>query len=108
MKSVTGAAFQGDVFFLKVDTIPKGAKEEQTNVVAHSETGHHHVVRAPAGAFAFFREDAMTAYLRCDAPVEIVHERQFDTHETIRLPAGVWKVRRQREWAPEGWRMVAD
>jgi hypothetical protein len=108
MKTVKRVGFQGDVGFFRVANLPKGVMEEKTNIVAHSETGHHHVVRAPEGAFAFFRETPMTAYLTCDVPVEIVHERQFDTHETIQLPAGIWQVRRQREHTPEGWRMVAD
>lgn len=99
---------QGDVLFIPVDSMPKGVTKESTDVVAHSETGHHHVVKGPEGAFAYFRETPMTAYLQCDAPVEIVHLRQFDTHKTITLDAGVWKVRRQREHTPEGWRMVAD
>jgi hypothetical protein len=27
---------------------------------------------------------------------------------TVRLEPGVWEVRRQREYAPEGWRRAAD
>jgi hypothetical protein len=27
---------------------------------------------------------------------------------TLRLCRGVWEVRRQREWSPEGWRRVTD
>lgn len=108
MKTVDRIGFQGDVGFFRVAKLPKGVTEEKTDVVAHSETGHHHVVRGPEGAFAYFRETLTTAYLTCDVPVEIVHLRQFDTHESIQLPAGIWQVRRQRESTPEGWAMVAD
>ena len=44
---VTRCAAQGDVMFIRVDTIPAGAKEESGAgpvVVAHSETGHHHAI----------------------------------------------------------------
>jgi len=99
---------QGDVLFVPVDELPRGLTREKTNVVAHSETGHHHIVKAPEGAYAFYRLDAMTAYLECEAPVEITHLRQFDTHETIQLGAGKYMVRRQREMTPAGWVMVAD
>lgn len=108
MRTVETQAAQGDVIFIRVAEIPAEAAREQTDVVAHSETGHHHVVRGPEGAYSFFRLDTMTAYLECEAPVEIVHLRQHDTHETLRLVPGVYKVRRQREATPEGWAVVAD
>lgn len=108
MKTVTKACFQGDVMFLRVAAIPKEAVKQTTNVVAHSETGHHHVIDAPAKVWSFLTVDPMTGYIECSAPVDIVHQRPFDTHETVRLSEGCWKVRRQREWTPEGWAMVAD
>lgn len=109
MKTVKKLGFQGDVAFLKVDALPEGAAPEKTKgpvVVAHSETGHHHVVEGRL--VKLFRVDAMTCYLRLDAPAEVVHQRPFDTHETLKLGKGVWQVRRQREWTPEGWRRVED
>ncbi len=47
MKTVTERAAQGDVFFRKVKAIPDGfAKQKRSGpiVVAHSETGHNHVM----------------------------------------------------------------
>jgi hypothetical protein len=102
------AMAQGDVLFIPVKELPAGLVKETTTVVAHSETGHHHVIRAPEGAFAFYRLDAMTSYLECEAPAEIVHLRSFDTHKTISLEPGKYMVRRQREMTPEGWAIVAD
>lgn len=106
MKTVKKMAAQGDVMFVRVEAVPKGAVLEKTNVVAHSETGHHHVVEGRL--VKLYRADPMTCYLSLGAPAEVVHKRPFDTHETLGLGKGVWKVRRQREWAPEGWRRVED
>lgn len=106
MKSGKKLLFQGDVMFQKVDALPKGLSKESSNILAHSETGHHHVVEGKL--FKVWRQDAMTCYLSLSEPAQIVHQRPFDTHETLQLPKGVWKVRRQREWAPEGWRGVED
>jgi hypothetical protein len=34
--------------------------------------------------------------------------RSFDTHETLNIPPGIYEVRRQREYVPEGWRKAQD
>lgn len=104
---------QGDVLFIKVDELPpniihgQDAKDGRI-VVAHSETGHHHVAMAE-NIRLYATQDPMVSYLAVEsAYADIVHERPFDTHATLRFAAGVWMVKRQREAAPEGWRQVAD
>jgi hypothetical protein len=58
--------------------------------------------------------DPLLCYLRIDWPfADIVHQRPFDTHETLRLlgsEAGpvFFEVRRQREYLPDGFRQVLD
>lgn len=104
--------FQGDVAFVRVSEIPAGAKllgkVGGRIIVAHSETGHHHVAVAEKIRL-FGVDDPMVCYLSNESEyADIVHERSFDTHETVRLLGGCWKIIRQRESAPEGWRMVQD
>jgi hypothetical protein len=105
----TGPVFQGDICIQRASAVPADAKPAKTSVVAHSETGHHHVAER---AKVFACDDGLTLYMRAiGKSVDIVHQRPFDTHETIRLlaePGDVFKVRRQREYVPEGWRRVAD
>jgi hypothetical protein len=104
-------AAQGDVMFVRVDELPKTALAQERKgvvVVAHSETGHHHSVESPCAAYFTVPDDPFTAYLTCSEPVDVVHHRSFDTHRTVRLDAGTWMIRRQREYTPEGWRMVQD
>jgi len=113
--AVTRQAAQGDVLFRKVDKLPSDAKLVERKgdlVVAHSETGHHHVVRE-LGVQHFDIGDPMICYLVSDGVpgFDVVHNRSFDTHGTLRLEGGVgsvWEVRRQREHTPEGWRRVED
>lgn len=118
MKTASKMAAQGDVLFRRVATIPKDAKPVERVkgapiVVAHSETGHHHVVRDQAARF-FTTADPFVCFLSLESPsVDVEHLRPFDTHETVRLlgePKGpsCFEVRRQREHTPEGWRMVQD
>jgi hypothetical protein len=104
---------QGDVSFTRIDKIPEGLKRlEPENghlIVAHSETGHHHaflmnddveVLEDP--------NDPLVAYLDVKAPVDLDHHRQYDTHTTVRFDPGLYKINRQKEHTPEGWRRVAD
>jgi hypothetical protein len=104
-------AFQGDVMFRRVAELPRDAtrKDAPEHIVAHSETGHHHVA---LGGTYYTTPDPFVACLVATAPVKVEHRRSTDTHETIELLADggevVWEIRRQREYTPEGWRRVED
>jgi hypothetical protein len=114
MKTIKTSAAQGDVMFLRINEIPADATpvaaEDGRHILAHSETGHHHAMRADGVAY-FRGPDPFTCYLRVDGSrvgAEVTHERPFDTHETVLLTPGSWLVRRQREYVPQGYRMVQD
>jgi hypothetical protein len=114
MKMIKKMAAQGDVMFVRIDEIPADVTpvepEQNRHILAHSETGHHHVTRADGVAY-FRGPDPFTCYLRVDAigaGAEVIHERPWDTHETVLLTPGSWLVRRQREYVPAGFRMVVD
>jgi hypothetical protein len=115
MKIIDREAAQGDLYIRRVEALPKGVREvPPTNgrhVVAHSETGHDHYVRASGNAIGFYEsKDPLVCYLRNEsmAMSELIHAREFDTHESHGLPPGIWEIRRQREMSPEGWRQVQD
>lgn len=117
MKMITKCGAQGDVLFRRVKSLPDGsvsAKQEERIVVAHSETGHHHAIEMAPGIELFTTPDPLVSYLRVRAEhADVVHHRPWDTHETLRLysegePEVIWEIRRQQEFTPEGWRVVAD
>ena len=120
MKTITTMAAQGDVMFIRVEKLPKGAVKQPKSeeiIVAHSETGHHHMaLQAHEYYTAPGTRGEMLSYLVASGslPIVIEHRRPYDTHETLELkgpPIGgevVWEVRRQREHTPEGWRRVED
>jgi hypothetical protein len=116
MITVRKIAAQGDVLFRRVDCISRDALEQPRVgplVVAHSETGHHHVIESPDARLLTTR-DPLVCYLRIEGPfADVVHQRPFDTHETLRLLGEeggptYFEVRRQREHMPDGWRMIQD
>jgi hypothetical protein len=110
MITIQRQAAQGDILLSRVTSLPTSNLIEAPPVagqliLARSSTAHHHVV---VGEARLYREDDLTSYLVAEEEVEVVHLRPHDTHETLRLGAGVWEVRRQREWVPAGWRRVED
>ena len=70
-------------------------------IVGNSETGHHHVVAA-SKVTMFDTDDVLVSYLEVKEPTHLVHERDYDTHEPLTLTPGLYEVRRQREFSPEG------
>lgn len=113
MKIVTERpSFQGDVCIRRITEIPahaiKAVPEAGAYVIAHSETGHHHVVKERGAQLLIDHTNAFIAWLDVAEPTVLEHLRSFDTHEPYRLEPGKYEIRRQREFTPEGWRPAAD
>lgn len=114
---VSRMASQGDVLFQRVDKLPTGVervkREGKRIVVAHSETGHHHAIDDTGVVMYQGPKDPLVAYLVLETAdhATVKHHRDFHTHAPLRLEGGqsaIWKVIRQREYTPEGWRRVED
>lgn len=117
MKTFTKCAAQGDLLIRRVDALPADVKpiiaEHGKYIVAHSETGHHHIIAERPNVTLYTTGDPMVSYLQVveaadEAETLLEHLRNFDTHETISIPTGTFEIRRQREYTPEGWRRVED
>jgi hypothetical protein len=115
MKIVTERpSFQGDICIRRIDKLPAGLKpavavaENGYWIIAHSETGHHHVVKERAAQLLIDETNALIAYLDVREPAELEHLRSFDKHESYSLLPGPHEIHRQREYVPEGWRAAAD
>lgn len=113
-KTFKTQAAQGDMLLRKIDKLPNGVSATKSEngkyVLAHSETGHNHTVKIKEGVSFYSNDnDPFIAYLVVDNTTCFVeHERGFDTHETIKIGNGIYEVRRQREYTPEGWRRAQD
>lgn len=115
MKTFNKQAAQGDMILRRVAKVPDGFKPVATDaqgrhVVTHSETGHHHWIGGEtATLYREKDENQMVSYIEVKAGgTDLIHERPWDTHETLHIEEGVYEVRRQREYTPEGWRRVED
>lgn len=110
---------QGDVAIIPVDEFPgeveKGVKVKRDSgriVLAYGEvTGHAHAIAEPqAELWTLGAEDNAALsntndrLLVCLDEVALNHEE----HDKITIPAGLYVIRRQREYGPEELRTVAD
>ena len=119
MKHVTfeTACAQGDLHATKIDKLPKGLKPVEPKngriVVTHSETGHNHEMPARYVSMYESGDNPLVCFLLVSEEagaggVLLEHKRPHDTHRAIAFAPGVYEVRRQREYVPEGFRRVED
>lgn len=112
MKTFAYMAAQGDIILRRIEKIPAGLKlapvVNGNFEVAHSETGHSHVVKERSAQLLIDDTNAFISYLSVKEETDLTHLRPHDTHESIVLPPGNYEVRRQREYVPEGFRRVED
>ncbi len=110
-------AAQGDLMIRRISQLPSNVKPLNSQngkfVVAHSETGHNHVIEAKPNVTWYGTDDPMISYLQVIEAGDAVeclleHMRNYDTHETIKISEGTYEIRRQREYTPKGWRRVED
>lgn len=118
MKTFDTICAQGDVLIRRVAEIPASATpvpaENGSIIVTHSETGHHHSMvldrkdGAPSVEMFSATDNPLLAWIKVNRPTSLDHLRPHDTHESIMFQPGIYEVRRQREYTPEGWRRVED
>lgn len=113
MKIVTHLpAFQGELMIRRIDAIPATAKsvapENGRHILAHSESGHHHVIESRSAERFIDQINEFIAYLDVADETVLEHLRSFDTHEPHLLTPGKYEVRTAREYTPEGWRKSQD
>ena len=115
MRVVKNFAAQGEMYIRRVPEFKEESKPATPAngvfILAHSETGHHHVIDAAKVDVmeqVKVPEGMGILQMIVKEPAEIVHLRSADTHEPLFLTEGNWEIRLQREYTPEGYRRVAD
>ncbi|WP_428673627.1 hypothetical protein [Reyranella sp.] len=112
MKTFDRVCAQGDIYITRIDALPAGivpvAPEDGRVIVTHSETGHHHVMLAERTKAWRLPDSIMDIFLAVEHGDTLEHLRPHDTHEAIAFEPGLYHVRRQREYVPEGFRRVED
>lgn len=87
----------GEAMLVPIDTKVKG-KEYTSFIVAHSETGHHHVLESKA-PFVVSETDKQFV-IELFAPAKLVHKKTTDKHKTLPVAPGKYKVVYKVEYNP--------
>ncbi len=96
---------QGDLLFIETNELPDDAKKQKHGIIAEGEmTGHTHSIRKGSNAALYIAAAVAYVHALSEQGCAIDHPE----HSTIELPMGTYKVNRQREYEPDGWRQVAD
>lgn len=101
---------QGDVLVERVASLPakltKIPREKGRVILAHGEvTGHAHAIEDKRVELFTSEVETGVTFLEVRAAMAAL---KHDEHSTIELPAGNYRVTRQREYSPEAIRNVAD
>jgi len=95
---------QGDILLVPIEEIPRGAKRVQPKrlIIAEGEvTGHVHEL---VGGKVELFEKAEVVFAKIMSAPQLQHAE----HATQTIEPGTYRVVRQREYAPDELRRVAD
>jgi len=101
--NVSKLGAHGEITFVRVDALLDGFAGVPAingeHIVAHSETGHHHVLEAPGVEYMPDAEDAMVAWVRIQNGdgAKLKHKRSNDTHRTLTIEPGLYRINHARE-----------
>jgi hypothetical protein len=94
---------QGDVLIIPSnEPAITGSKLPHLTLAEGEVTGHRH--RISNGEAELFERDGVL-YLKVLSDTAILTHEE---HAQVTIPQGNWEIKIQREYAPEGWRYVAD
>ena len=94
---------QGDLLIIRINTIPSQAVQQQSRVLAEGEaTGHLHQLDEEAEVYE--EKGALYFRIKEDKKSILIHPE----HKPLTFEPGVYRVIRQREYAPRGWRYASD
>lgn len=102
-KVIKNRGAHGEITLIRVDSLPEGLDPVNTtgpaHILAHSESGHHHVMEKENVEFYKDPEDAFQAFIRITggAPAMLYQERGHNPHGKQYYEPGIWKVVNARE-----------
>lgn len=110
---INGQAAQGDVLFTPVNSIPKQYVQkknldQEEVIITHSETGHHHVMKADSIVMYEAANDPFIKYIEVIKPVALRHLKNFDQHQTQLYSPGIYRINRQVEETDDWKRATED
>lgn len=111
MKTFIRCAAQGEIMIRRIGGVPHKPRrvagkplelERGKLIIGHSETQHDHVLERSTGVTVTVLDRAPDGMRILHAiltePNTLIHERGYDTHESIALEPGEYEIRIAREF----------
>ena len=93
---------QGDLLIVRIESIPQNAIRQKSRILAEGEaTGHLHELDSGE---AYEKDGVLYFRVSGEKSSTLLHPE----HKAITFESGEYKVIRQREYEPRGWRRVSD
>jgi hypothetical protein len=91
----------GEVSLIEVKEAPKGLfNKVKSFILAHSETGHNHVLEAKKVSDLEIYENNGEVFVKVNNPVALKHQKTFDAHRTLEVAPGLYKRYEMNEYSP--------
>ena len=93
---------QGDLLIIRIENIPQNVARQSSRILAEGEaTGHMHELDKGE----VYEKDG-TLYFKVEE--NSITTLNHPEHKAVTFDSGTYKVIRQREYEPRGWRVVSD
>ncbi|MFA5350917.1 MAG: hypothetical protein WC357_06285 [Candidatus Omnitrophota bacterium] len=93
---------QGDLLIVKVEKIPEGTVKQTSRILAEGEaTGHMHELDSGE----VYEKSGVLYFKVTEGRVSTLNHPE---HKAVTFEPGEYKVIKQREYEPRGWRYVRD
>ncbi len=100
-------ARQGDIQIKKVERMPANLKLKKDNVIVSASNNHE----LEKGKVYEENDGLIVAYLEVSSKTQVVHkdnDGNHADHDPIPLTKGIYEVKRQKEYLPDGYNLVQD
>ena len=95
----------GEILLLKIDKLPKGLKEEKTNILMEGSHGNNHSF--DKGKF-YKKQDGFTFGYLVAKNTNLLHEEHSPKIGDAKIKDGIYKLIKQQEFTPQGLIRVID
>lgn len=92
------SVMHGELWLQPIDDLPTGESTKHSMfVLAHSETGHHHVLQSDT---EFTVVEGKDRSILLEEVATLFHQKTFDIHETRVIAPGAYKTYYKSEYDP--------
>ena len=99
----------GEICFVKIDKLPNGLKKENSKIIVKGSHGHDHTF--DTGKLYFKKENDFVIGYFVSENTTLFHEEHGEGKGLLKkakLPNGIYEIRKQQEYTPEGLKPVID